>query len=168
MTPLRISGLNDEPTLVERAARDGQRAALEVRDVMNRRIPSDHDRADRRGIWVEFYFCSERAHARDPEPINDRQIDRTRIEGELARVRRGEFLADQIQVRGAGKMLAADNVQLSGKRTGFLQTDSQLIGRERLRSANDKKSGDENLEHSVIPGDNPTSTRNGPAIAAIV
>lgn len=164
MTPLRISSLNDEPTLVEQPARDRQRAALEVRDVMNRRIPSDHDRADRRGIRVEFYFCSKRA----PEPINDRQVDRTRIERELARIRRGEFLAGQIQVRGAGKMMATDNVQLSGKRTGFLQTDSPLIGRERLRSANDKKSRDENPEHSVIPGENPPSTRNGPAIAAIV
>src|SRR6516162_1018950 len=82
-TPPRCRA-HDQPALVERAARDRERAPLYVRELVNRRIRLHHDRADCGGIRIEFERPAERALARNPEPVDDSDVDRSAVESKLA------------------------------------------------------------------------------------
>ena len=66
--------LQQQPALVERAAGDGELAALEIGERLDRRLRRHHHRAERAGRGIEHQLVAERALARHPQPVRQHHV----------------------------------------------------------------------------------------------
>src|SRR5579883_225033 len=130
---LRERGLQQEPALVERSARDRERAPLEVGKRVDGRRRRRHDGAERARVRIEHEPAAERALARYPEPVGHDHVDRAAAQRDSAGFRRGEVAYADVEAGLPVEVLGTNDRELPGKRAGLLRRDTNGIGRHRGR-----------------------------------
>src|SRR5712692_1410169 len=108
--------LQQEPALVERAARNGELLALEIGDVSDGRLPRHHDGAERARRRMEDQAVAERALPRHPQPVREHEIGRAALERDLAGLGRGELDGLDLEIEPAIEAMRLDDVELPRQR----------------------------------------------------
>ena len=103
--------LQQQPALVERAAGDGELAALEIGDLVDRRPRRRHHGAERARRRIEDEVVAERAFARDPQPVRQHHVGRAALERDLAGLGRGELERLDPQIGFAVEAVRLDDVE---------------------------------------------------------
>ena len=119
-----------QPTLVERAAGDADRFALEIGDRGDGRGLGRHHRAERGGIGGEQEIVAERPLARHPQPVRDDHVDRAAAQRDLAGLGRGELLDLNVEIGRLVEPARLGDGELPGDGAGPLHGDAQRIGGE--------------------------------------
>ena len=124
---------DQEPALVDRAARDPDLLALEVgeaRDVGTRR---HHHGPDRARVGDEGQHLAVGALARHPEIVVDDRVDRSALERHVGRLAAAEALDLQVEIVLGVELVVLDDVELpvDGAELEHADPDRAEIGRRR-------------------------------------
>ncbi len=121
--------LQQQPALVQGAARDGELAPLEVSDVFDGRLRRHHHGAERAGRRIEHQAVAERALARDPQPVRQHQVGGAALERDLAGLGRRQLDRIDLQVELAVEPMRADDVEFPGERASALHRHADALRR---------------------------------------
>ena len=120
-------GLEHQPALVERPARDADLLAGEVLHAFDRCV-FGHHRAHAGGIGIERQLRAFGAFPRDPQPVRDDDVGAAALNGDLAGFGRGELRDVELEPGLLVETEGAHDRHLPAGGAGLLQREPQFFG----------------------------------------